>query len=235
MSNAVLSQFGRSQSPAVPGTRWLAVPAVWLLLVFLLGAGEVLVTPSGTPPLPLLIAVVAPVIAFLAAAWASVRFREFVLAADLRMMAGIQAWRFAGLGFLALYTYGVLPGIFAWPAGLGDIAVAIAAPWIIVALIQRPGFAASKAFVMWNVLGILDLVVAVGMGTVATLFAHDVTGAVTTAPMAHLPLVLIPAFLVPGFIMLHLAALFQARNLAGRLKGGGLEALCKAPHDDGFR
>jgi hypothetical protein len=33
--------------------------------------------------------------------------------------------------------------------------------------------------------------------------------------MAQLPLVLIPAFLVPIFIMLHVAALIQARRLAG--------------------
>jgi hypothetical protein len=32
--------------------------------------------------------------------------------------------------------------------------------------------------------------------------------------MAQMPLVLIPAYLVPLFIMLHLAALFQARQQA---------------------
>src|SRR5712691_613975 len=214
MSNAVLSQFGRPKSPAVPGALVFIVPAVWLVLVLLLGAGEVFVTPRGTPPLPLLIAVAAPVIAFLAAFWISRSFREFVLSADLRLMVGVQAWRFAGFGFLALYTYGILPGLFAWPAGLGDIAIAIAAPWILLNLIQRPGFASSRAFVAWNVLGILDLVVAVSMGALATLLAANVTGAVTSAPMAHLPLVLVPAFLVPAFIMMHLAALFQARRLS---------------------
>ena len=219
MSNAVVSHIDRPKSPAVPGAAWLAVPAVWLALVFLLGAGEVLVTPRGSPPLPLLIAVTAPVIAFLAAFRTSRSFREFVLAADLRFMVGIQAWRFAGFGFLALYTYGILPGLFAWPAGLGDIAIAIAAPWMLVNLIERPGFAASRAFVVWNLLGILDLVVAVGTGALATLLPANVTGAVATAPMAHLPLVLIPAFLVPGFIMMHLAALFQARKLARHLSG----------------
>jgi hypothetical protein len=37
--------------------------------------------------------------------------------------------------------------------------------------------------------------------------------------MAHLPLVLIPAYFVPVFIILHLTALFQARRLAGYLRG----------------
>lgn len=219
MSNTILGHVDEPDSPAVPGMGWLAVPALWLALVFLLGAGEVLVTPPGMPPLPLLIAVVAPVIASLAAFRISQPFRKFVLAADLRLMVGIQAWRFAGLGFLALYTYGILPGLFAWPAGLGDIGIAVAAPWILVSLIQRPGFAASRAFVAWNLLGIFDLVVAVSLGALATTLSADVIGTVTTGPMSHLPLVLIPAFLVPGFLMLHLAALLQARNLASHPSG----------------
>jgi hypothetical protein len=113
----------------------------------------------------------------------------------------------------------VLPGYFAWPAGLGDVAISIAAPLLVVALIRRPGFAASKTFVAWNVLGVLDLVVAVGTGAFGSLLFGDVAGAVTTAPMARLPLVLIPAYFVPAFIILHLTALFQARRLGGSSGG----------------
>ena len=189
--------------------------AVWFTLVILLGAGGAFVTPPGTPPLPILIGVAAPIIVFFAGFRMSRRFRDFVLAADLRLIMAIQAWRFAGLGFLALYTHGVLPGIFAWPAGLGDIAIGVTAPWLLVALIREPDFAASKTFVVWNALGILDLVVAVGMGALSSGLAAGVAGEVTTGPMAQLPLVLIPAYFVPIFVMLHMAALFQARR-AGR-------------------
>src|SRR6185437_8157592 len=52
----------------------------------------------------------------------------FVLALDLRFVAAVQAWRWAGLEFLTLYTYGILPGVFAWPAGLGDMIVGFSAP-----------------------------------------------------------------------------------------------------------
>ena len=211
MSNADLSHVGRPKSQAVPNAALFLVAGGWLGLVFLLGAGGVFASLRGTPPLQLLIAVVAPVLAFLGAFWTSRAFRDFVLTADLRLMVGIQAWRFAGFGFLALYTYRILPGLFAWPAGLGDIAIAVAAPWILLKLIRHPGFVSSKAFVTWNVLGIVDLVVAVSMGALANFLSADVTGPVTSAPMAHLPMVLIPAFLVPGFIMMHLAALFQAK------------------------
>lgn len=217
MSNAVLSHSGQSKSPAVPGTRWLvaAFLAIWLALVFWFGAGEVFVAPHGTPPLALLTTGAVPIILFLAAFWVSRSFREFVLAADLRLAAGVQAWRFAGFGFLALYTYGILPGFFAWPAGLGDMAIAATAPWMIAGLNRRPDFVAGKTFVAWNVLGILDLVVAVGTGAFGPLLFGDNVGVVTTAPMARLPLVLIPAYFVPVFIILHLTALFQARRPAG--------------------
>jgi hypothetical protein len=186
--------------------------AIWLGLVVLLGASGSFVRPPGALPLPILTGVMAPIIAFLAALWALRDFRDFVLAIDLRLAIGIQAWRFAGLGFLALNAHGVLPALFAWPAGLGDIAIGVTAPWLILALIRRSRFAASKTFVVWNLLGILDLLVAVSTGALASALAVG-AGEVTTAPMAQLPLVLIPAYFVPLFVMLHLAALFQARRL----------------------
>ena len=147
------------------------VLAVWLALVFLLGASGTFVRPPGTLPLPILVGALAPIIAFLAGLWRLREFRDFVLAIDLRLALGIQAWRFAGLGFLALYAYRVLPGLFAWPAGLGDIAIGVSAPWLILALIRRPRFAAGKTFVVWNLLGILDLIVAVGTGALASALA----------------------------------------------------------------
>jgi len=83
----------------------------------------------------------------------------------------------------------------------------------VLALIRRPNFAASRLFLVWNLLGIADLVVALGTGALSSGYATAVIGEVTTAPMAQLPLVLIPAYFVPIFFMLHLGALFQARRL----------------------
>jgi len=79
-----------------------------------------------------------------------------------------------------------------------------------LALVRKPGFATSPVFVSWNWLGILDLVVAVSVGALSSLFASGAAGEVTTGPMAQLPLVLIPAYLVPLFVILHLAALIQS-------------------------
>jgi hypothetical protein len=185
---------------------------IWLLLVLWLGAIGAFVNPPGKPPLAIAIGVAAPLVFFFALLRFSQAFREFVLSLDLRLIAGMQAWRWAGLGFLSLYAHGVLPAVFALPAGLGDMAIGVTAPWLVLALIRQPGFAASGAFIRWNVLGIFDLIIAISIGTVSTLFATGAPGEISTAPMATLPLLLIPAFLVPLFLMLHAAALLQSRQ-----------------------
>jgi hypothetical protein len=199
--------------------------ALWLGLIFLLGARGAFVGPPGSPPLPIFFGFAIPLAVFIAAYFGWNTFRAFVLGADLRLVAGIQAWRWAGLGFLSLYAHGVLPGLFAFPAGLGDMAIGVTAPWIVLGLVRHPSFAASRRFVIWNIMGILDLVVAVSMGTLCSGFLPGFTGNVTTGPMAQLPLVLIPAYLVPFFIMLHFTALAQARQLARSGRRGPRELL----------
>jgi hypothetical protein len=215
-----------SASPDTAGTtspsRAVALVAVvlvlWLALVLLIGASGAFVRPPGTPPLPILAGFLTPLITFAAAYWAIGSFRDFVQSLDLRLATGIQAWRFAGLGFIALAANGVLPGFFAWPAGLGDIAIGVTAPWVVLALIRRPGFASSPLFIVWNLLGILDLVDALSLGALGTVLAAGGAGEVTTAPMAQLPLLLIPVYFVPVFFMLHIIALVQSRQerVAGR-------------------
>lgn len=203
--------------PASRAGASVLVPAllvVWFGLIVGFGATEAFVTPAGAPPLRLLEAVLGSILAFLIACRVSQAVREFAVTADLRLITATQAWRFGGFAFLALYTYGVLPGYFAWPAGLGDMAIGAAAPWMLVGLAREPGFAASRKFVTWNVLGILDLIVAVTVGAVVPLLFPSVISAIPTGAMTRLPLVLIPGFFVPGYIILHVIALVQARRAA---------------------
>jgi hypothetical protein len=193
----------------------VGVLAAWFVLVLVLGGAGVIAQPPGTPPIPILIGAVGPIILFLAAYRVWPAFRASVQSLDLALATAIQGWRAAGLGFLALYAHGVLPGAFAYPAGLGDIAIGVTAPWVVLALIRRPGFATTRGFVVWNLLGILDLVVALSLGGLISALATGATGEVTTQPMARLPLVLVPAYLVPLFVMLHLSALFGASSPGG--------------------
>jgi len=215
MANTLLSPVDQRNIQSVSGTGTVlgAFFLAWFALIFILGARGAFVAAQGAPPLALLIALLAPLSLFLYGYRTIRPLREFVLAADLRLIVGIQAWRWAGFGFLTLYTYRILPGIFAWPAGLGDMAIGVTAPFVLYALLRRPGFAASKSFVAWNLSGILDLTVAVTIGALIPLLAPNFYGTVSTAPMAQLPLVLIPTYLVPTFLMLHLTALFQARRI----------------------
>jgi hypothetical protein len=215
MVNTVLSHVDQPKVPAVSGTGTLVAGLFlsWLALVVILGGRGAFVATRGAPPLALLIGLVAPLSLFLVGYRVVPPLRDFVLSADLRLILGMQAWRWAGFGFLTLYTYGVLPGVFAWPAGLGDMAIGMTAPFVLVALVRRPGFATGKSFVVWNLFGILDLTVAVSIGALVPLLAPNLYGAVSTTPMTQLPLVLIPTYLVPTFLILHLTALFQARRL----------------------
>jgi hypothetical protein len=191
--------------------------ALWLGLVAFLAAQGAFVGGAGSPPLPIFFGFAIPLVVFFAAYFGWTAFRTFILGADLRLVAAIQAWRWGGLGFLTLYAKGVLPWLFAFPAGLGDMAIGVTAPWIVLSLVRQPLFAASRRYAIWNILGIVDFVVALSMGTLCSGAFHGITrliGNVTTGAMAQLPLVLIPAFMVPFFTMLHLTALFQARQLA---------------------
>src|SRR5215469_5418550 len=176
--------------------------AVWFGVVFLLGSQGTFVASPGAPPLPIFFGVATPLGLFLAAYFGLKSFRDFVLGADLRFVTAMQAWRWAGGQFFWLYAWGVLPGLFAFPAGFGDMAIGVTAPWIVLNLIRNPSFAASRRFRIWNILGIVDFVVAVTTGTLSSGFFHAIAsfnGNVTTSAMAQLPLVLIPAFMVPFF------------------------------------
>jgi hypothetical protein len=193
-----------------------AVLALWLGTVLFLGAHEAFVARAGSPPLPIFLGFAIPVAIFLAAYFGWSAFRAFILGADLRLVTAIQAWRWAGLGFLTLYAKGILPGLFALPAGLGDMAIGFTAPWIVLRLVRDPSFAGSRRFVTWNILGMVDFIVALSMGTLSSgafPAINGLIGNVTMSSMPQLPLVLIPAYMVPFFTMLHLTALFQARQL----------------------
>lgn len=214
MTTAILPRPDRASALTSAATSTVGVLLLlWLGLVFTLGALDVLAPAPGKPPLPIFVAFAVPLVAYAAAYRASASFRAFVLDLGPVLTTSIQAWRFGGFAFIALFTYGVLPGAFAWPAGLGDIAIGATAPAFALAIARDPRIAASRGFVVWNLLGILDLVVAVGTGTSIAWFGLGASPA-SMGAMPRLPLVLIPAFLVPMFVMLHITALLQAKRLA---------------------
>ena len=187
----------------------LAILVVWFLLAV---AGSLLgvFDSEPRPPLPLGLAAVIPVALFAFCYLTSVRFRELVLSLDLRILTVAQTWRVGGIVFLILYQHGALPGAFAIPAGWGDIAIGITAP--VVAWYWKRPFP-FKTFIVWNVLGSLDLVMAVSLGVLASATPVGVlAGDVTTRLMGQFPLSLIPTFFVPLLLILHLISLSRVRK-----------------------
>ena len=155
-----------------------------------------------------------PVGLFLSAYALSERFRRFVLPQDMPTLTMMQLWRVIGFAFLALYAFEVLPGVFAWPAGLGDLAIGLAAVAVAARLNRDPGFATSPTFVRFHLLGLLDFAVAIVTACLAAgAFPSLIPSGVTAAPMDVWPLNLFPSFIVPAFIVLHLTALLKVRHL----------------------
>lgn len=184
-------------------TLWLI--AVWFVLAMAASALHLLQGQPGQPPIPILIAVLTPLAAFSIWYGGSKPFREWVLSLNPRTLTLIQSERIGGLVFLAMYTYNILPGMFALPAGWGDIAIGATAYLAATRLVPHH----RRGFIVWQLLGILDLVVALSMAAVSTLLHPH---GITTAPMTELPLSMIPAFGVPLFLILHVICIAQARR-----------------------
>jgi hypothetical protein len=145
----------------------------------------------------------------LVTAWLSPTLRRVLSVVSLPAVIGVQVYRTIGLLFLILLGLGQLPAHFALPAGWGDIAVGVAAPLVAFALVR--GIRGGRALAIgWNVFGLLDLVVAVGMGTgfLAPFLAPDLGQRVApSAAMGVFPMILVPTFAVPVSVLLHLLAL----------------------------
>jgi hypothetical protein len=100
------SELGSNGRPNVRSVVFVAL-ALWLGLVIFLGAQGAFVGKPGSPPLPIFVGFALPLAAFLAGYFGSSAVRAFILGANLRFVAAIQAWRWAGLGFLSLYANGI--------------------------------------------------------------------------------------------------------------------------------
>jgi hypothetical protein len=180
--------------------------AAWFAFALLASALHVFKTDPSLPPLALGLAVLTPIVVFLFWYATSAGFRQFALSLDPRTLTFVQSWRIVGFTFLVLYAAGILPGVFALPAGWGDIAIGATAP---LAALRLANFSRRSSFIFWQILGIFDLVMAVTLGTTARLISPH---GVPTQVMTVLPMSLIPTFAVPLLIMLHVICIAQARQ-----------------------
>jgi len=184
----------------------------WSLLLLGWVSGTVILAASGSlasNDLLMPVLVFAPVAGFALAYRTNPTFRAAVLSLDTGVLVIMHSWRMLGLGFLLLYAYGVLPGLFAWLAGLGDAMAAVGATFIGIKLL-RGNEVSKQSILRWNTYGLIDFLIAVMVGT---LLRSSLLGSATsTDPLSSLPLSLIPTLVVPFFIITHLIIFLQLRE-----------------------
>jgi hypothetical protein len=161
---------------------------------------------------------------------ASPAFRDMVLDLDLRWLTALQAWRVGGIAFIAVGAQGLLPPLFAYSAGYGDVATGVIAVFAAMALIDgAPGW--RTRLLALNAFGLADLAVAVSTGVLTSQGPLGLLmGEIGTQALQHYPLSLIPTFLVPASILLHLASLAQLRRIGrGTAAGSAHPAAAVSP------
>jgi hypothetical protein len=151
--------------------------------------------------------------------WRSPAIARLIDAVPQSWLIGAQLYRVLGAIFLVLYAGNRIPGLFALPAGIGDVTTGLLAPVVAFAYAGNPR-GQVRSVLAWNVFGIADLVVAVSTGLLTSpsplqRFALDAPNELITA----FPLVLVPTFLVPISILLHIASLTKLRREAAHLVG----------------
>jgi hypothetical protein len=164
--------------------------------------------------------IVLPILVGIVLIWRSEAAKSILDAVPQPWLVGVQLYRALGVIFLILYAAGTLPGLFAWPAGVGDIAIGLLAPVVGFAYARAPSKAAGL-ITAWNVFGILDLVIAVTTGFMtAPSLLQPIEVQPTSDLMTVLPMVLIPVYLVPLSIVLHLASLAKLHRATVQVAGG---------------
>jgi hypothetical protein len=178
-----------------------AALAMWLAVALTIADGVHFPLPSDTVRRILtLAALLVPIVLGVASLFSSRALRAINAATPSHWLIWPQVSRLAGGIFLFPFLYyAVLPGAFAWPAGIGDMLTGAAAPFVAAAFARGTPRARTWA-ILWNLFGILDLIVA------------QVTALRTGAAVAIVyPLALVPLFLGPPLAtLLHV---FSLRNL----------------------
>lgn len=192
-------------------TVWLAVAiplVVWFVLIWNAAAAGVF--EAGRSRLPLIpLALILPLVIGLTLLMRSSQIALAIDAASPGWLVGLQVYRVLGVNFLALWAYDAIPGVFALPAGIGDVLVGLLA--LPVAFYLASGAAYGRALaVAWNFLGIADLVNAVALGFLSS------PGPLQRLALDHpnqliasYPTVMTPAFIVPLSLILHGLSLWQ--------------------------
>src|SRR5437660_4990294 len=165
---------------------------------------------TGVSPLPLLpSAIFLPVIIGAPLLLLSKRVGQLLDAMPRTWLVALQVYRVFGSQWLAYWLRGLLPGLWALPAGTGDVLTGLFAVPAAIALAAGTA-EGRKAAMLWNIFGIADLAVAITLGMIISPGPLQLIGPdVSSIGLGSYPNVLTPAFVVPGSILLHALSLRQ--------------------------
>ena len=161
------------------------------------------------------------IIMFLAVAAAIVFARRIVgTGLNQKWLIGLQLFRAIGMVFVLEWARGNLTGVFAHPAGWGDLAAALAA--LAVLIRSRGRQPTTGEIITVSAVGIADAVSAFFFGffssaTPMQLFSHDFPNRVIEYPTG-----LIPLYLICFAVCLHVLSLAEWRRSTNESKGAVL-------------
>jgi hypothetical protein len=205
---------GTDLTPSQRRTTWLAImipDTLWFAVAWSAAINGVFITGAASVPfLPL--AIFLPVIIGAPLLLLSKRVGQVLDAMPATWLVALQLYRVFGSQFLAYWLRGTLPGVFALPAGTGDVLTGLFALPAAIALAAGTA-EGRKAAILWNIFGLADFAVAITLGIITSPGRFELI--VSNLPGINAgayPNVLTPAFVVPSSILLHALSLRQLRR-----------------------
>jgi hypothetical protein len=197
----------------------LGVVGLWFLAAFIGGMMNIFYQP-GVPPVTVGLFLLIPIAGFTLAYVFSTQVQHAIDQIPLWLITIAHVWRFVGLGFVIGAVMHVLPPQFGYPEGLGDVAAALFCLPLAFAIRKgSPSSGLRRAFIAWNVFGLIDLLSAISLGILYSPSSFGVLRTdLSTEVMTTFPVNLIPTFFLPLFILLHVLSLKRSRELAGAPK-----------------
>ena len=195
-------------------TTWLAIMVpltLWAAIAWTAAINGVLRTDAS--PLPLLpLAIFVPVIIGAPLLLLSKRVGQLLDAMPATWLITLQLYRVFGSQWLVYWLRALMPGLWALPAGTGDVLTGLFAVPAAVALATGAA-EGRKSAILWNIFGLADFAIAITLGLIITPgpFQLIVPGG-TSVGLDGYPNVLTPAFVVPSSILLHALSLRQLRR-----------------------
>jgi hypothetical protein len=140
--------------------------------------------------------------AVLLASWKVSLVKAWALCVAPRWLVLFHLTRFVGFYFLFLQRRGQMPFAFAVPAGWGDITVALLAVFVLISSDARNW----KLLLVWNCLGLLDI-----LFVVSAALRIGLQDWPSMHALREWPLSLLPTFVVPLIIASHVLIFVRAR------------------------